>query len=182
LPAEPTVVDATVLRGFALADRMHHLAATLGGPAAVCRAVWHPDEEPGWCGQGRSELTRSITVQECRAQDDRRSGQDRAVAQRISQQLTTVRLLRDAGDLFIVDLDGAEEQLYARLVSTSQASMFQLAFPLAPSAAASVAVAATRAWRLASDDEDAHKALRGCAAKRRAVTTSELLVTELART
>jgi hypothetical protein len=180
LPAEPTIVDATVLRGFALAGRMHHLVAALGGPAAVCRAVWDPDEEPGWCDQGRSELIRSLTIQERRAQDDRRSAQDRAAAQRISRQLTTVRRLRDAGDLFIVNLDDAEEQLYARLVSTSQASTFRLAFPLAPSAAASVAVAASRSWRLASDDEDAHTALRSCAPKRRAVTTSELLATELA--
>jgi hypothetical protein len=62
LPAEPTVVDATILRGFALADRMHHLPTALGGPAAVCRAVWDPDEEPGWCDQSRSELTRSLTT------------------------------------------------------------------------------------------------------------------------
>jgi hypothetical protein len=182
LPAEPTIVDATVLRGFALADRMLHLATALGGPAAVCRAVWDPDEEPGQCDQGRSELMRSLTIQERRAQDDRRSAQDRAAAQRISRQLTIVRRLRDGGNLVVIDLDDAEEQLYARLVSTSQASMFRLAFPLAPSAAASVAVAATRAWRLASDDEDAHKALRSCTAKRRAVTTSELLTTELAGT
>jgi hypothetical protein len=175
LPAEPTVVDATVLRGFALVDRMHHLAAALGSPAAVCRAVWDPDEEPGQCDQGRSELTRSLTVQQRRAQDERRSAQDRAAAKRISQQLAAVRRLHDAGDLVIVDLDSDEEQLYARLVSTSQTPTFRLAFPLAPSAAASVAVAATRAWRLASDDEDARTALRSLAAQRRAGTTSELL-------
>ncbi len=178
MPAEPTVVDATVLRGFALADRLHHLAAALGGPAAVCRAVWDPDEEPGQCDQGRSELTRSLTIQQRRAQDERRSPQERAAAKRISQQLTTVQRLRDAGDLVVVDLDDDEEQLYARLVSTGQALTFRLAFPLAPSAAASVAVAATRAWRLASDDEDAHTALRGIAAQQQPVTTDELLATD----
>ena len=66
-------------------------------------------------------------------------------------------------------------------MSTSQAPTFRLAFPLAPSAAASVAVAATRAWRLASDDEDARTALRNVAAQRLAVATSELLATDAAR-
>jgi hypothetical protein len=180
LPAEPTIIDATVLRTFALGGRMHHLAGVLGGPAAVCRAVWDPDEEPGQYDQGQSELIRSLTIQHRRAQDDRRSAQERAAARHISRQFTTVRRLHDAGDLIIIDLDDAEEQLYARLVSTSQISSFRLTFPLAPSAAASVAVAATRAWRLASDDEDAHTALRSCAARRRAVTTSELLATDAA--
>jgi hypothetical protein len=180
LPAEPTVVDATVLRGFALAERMHHLAAALGGPAAVCRAVWDPDEEPSQCDQGRSEFARSLAIQQRRAQDDRRSPQDRAAAQRVSQQLATVQRLRDLGDLVVVDLDDTEEQLYARLVSTNHAPTFRLAFPLAPSSAASVAVAATRAWRLASDDEDAHTALRSLAAQRQPVTTPELLATAVA--
>jgi len=52
-----------------------------------------------------------------------------------------------------------------------------LARTLAPSAAASVALAATRGWRLASDERDAHKALFSCVRNRRAVTSSELLAT-----
>jgi hypothetical protein len=175
LPAEPTVVDATVLRRFALADCIDRLPAALGGPAAVCRAVWDPDEEPGICDQGRSELTRSIAVQQRRRQDGRRTAQDRAAARHRSQQLGTVRGLYDAGGLFVVDLDDAEEQLCAELVSRYRAPAFRLTFPLAPSAAASVAVAATRTWRLASDDEDAHTAARSLAGDHQLVTGAELL-------
>jgi hypothetical protein len=177
LPAEPTVVDATVLRRFALGDLLHRLPAALGGPAAVCRAVWDPDEEPGICDQGRSELTRSIALQQHRCQDERRTPQDRAVALHLSQQLASVRLLYDTDGLVVVDLDDTEEQLCAELVSRHRALAFRLAFPLAPSAAVSVAVAATRAWRLASDDQDAHTALSSLAGNHLVVTSSELLLT-----
>lgn len=177
MPAEPTVVDATVLRRFALSDRIHELPTALGGPAAVCRAVWDPDEEPGICDQGRSELTRSVAVQQRRCQDGRRTAQDREAAQQLSQQLAAVGSLHDSGGLLVVDLDDAEEQLCAELVSRQRASAFRLAFPLAPSAAASVAVAATRTWRLASDDQDAHTALRSLAGNHPAVTSTELLPT-----
>jgi hypothetical protein len=177
LLAEPTIVDATVLRCFAMADRIHRLPAALGGPAAVCRAVWDPDEEPGICDQGRSELTRSIAVQQHRHQDGRRTAQDREAARHLSQQLATVRSLHDSGGLLVVDLDDTEEQLCAELVSRHRTSAFRLAFPLAPSAAASVAVAATRTWRLASDDQDAHTALSSLAGNHLVVTSSELLRT-----
>ena len=181
MPAEPTVVDATVLRRFALADRIHRLPAALGGPAAVCRAAWDPDEEPGICDQGRSELTRSIAVQHHRYQDGRRTAQDREAARRLSQQLATVGSLHDRAGLLVVDLEDTEEQLCAELVSRHRASAFRLPFPLAPSAAASVAVAATRTWRLASDDQDAHTALRSLAGNHRVVTSSELLQTRQAQ-
>lgn len=175
MPAEPIVVDATVLRRFALADRIHELPAALGGPAAVCRAVWDPDEEPGICDQGRSELTRSIAVQHHRYQDGRRTAQDRAAARHLCQQLATVRSLHDSGGLLVIDLDDPEAQLCAELVSRHRASAFGLTFPLAPSAAGSVAVAATRSWRLASDDQDAHTALRSLTGPHLVVTSSELL-------
>ena len=177
MPAEPTVVDATVLRRFALTDSIDRLPAALGGPAAVCRAVWDPDEEPGICDQGRSELTRSIAVQQHRSQDGRRTAQDRAAARHLSQQLATVGSLHDTGGLLVVDLDETEEQLCAELVSRHRTSAFRLTFPLAPSAAASVAVAATRTWRLASDDQDAHTALTSLAGNHPVVTSSELLPT-----
>jgi hypothetical protein len=181
LPAEPTIVDATVLRCFALADRTHRLSAALASPAAVCRAVWDPDEQPGLCDRGRSELTRSIAVQQRRSHDDRRTAQERAAAQQLSQQFAGIRDLYDTGGLLVVDLDSTEEQLYAELVTRQRTSAFRLAFPLAPSAAASVAVAATRAWRLASDDEDAHTALRSCAGNCPVVTSHKLLATRAAR-
>lgn len=63
------------------------------------------------------------------------------------------------GELEVVDLGDDELELFAALTSAESARELGLKLPLGAGEAACVAVAVTRGWTLATDDQDALRAL-----------------------
>lgn len=176
MPAEPTVVDATVLNRFAAAEQISALPAALGVPGAVCRLVWDP-EEPAGNDDFRSEITRTAAIQRRRANERRRPPADRDRARRLAEEYDNLERLHANGDLVVVELDDEERQLAARLMSAEHAIGLGLFFGLAPSAAGSVTIAVNREWEMASDDNDAERALKALRPGRMMITTETLLAT-----
>ena len=160
MQGDPTVVDATVLNCFAAAERMRDLPVALGGPGAVCRAVWDPDEPAGGDERFRGEINRTSAVHRQRSDERRRSAEGRVRARRLANEYADIERLHARGDLLVVDLDDEERQLAAHLMSPEHTRAINLPFGLAASAAGSVALAISREWEFASDDSDACRTLR----------------------
>jgi hypothetical protein len=176
LSAEPTVVDATVLNRFAAAERIKALPTALGGPGAVCRSVWDPCEPVG-DDEFRSEIARTAAVQRRRADERRRPAADRERARRVAEEYDDLERLHANGNLIVLDLDDEERRLAAQLMSPDHATGLGLPFGLAPSAAGSVTIAVNRDWEMASDDNDAARALSALRPGRSMITAETLLAT-----
>lgn len=155
---EPAVVDTVVLRYFLFVDRQDLLVALLGRPLMVPLVVFDPEE--GDVPEGAmSELTRSIHIQARWSADVARLGGIRATAARNADRLRRIREMLMGGDVEPVRLGDEELDLFARLTSRDTARELGLSFALQAGEAACVALAVGRGWVLATDDQDALRAL-----------------------
>ncbi len=155
---EPAVVDTVVLRYFLFVARQGLLVALLGRPLMVPRVVFDPDEgevpEPAM-----SEMTRSIRFQRAAAADPGRLPAARAGAATNADRLRGVYGMYQQGDIEVVGLEPDELELFARLTSGEGVKELGLPFALQAGDAACLALAVKRGWVLATDDQDALKAL-----------------------
>lgn len=155
---EPAVVDTVVLRYFLFVARQDLLVALRGRPLMVPRVVFDPDE--GDVPEAAmSELTRSIRFQRRAAADSGRLAAARTRAATNAERLGAVYEMHARGDAEVVDLETEELELFARLTSTDGARELGLNFSIQAGEAACVALAVKRGWVLATDDQDALKAL-----------------------
>jgi hypothetical protein len=155
---EPAILDTVVLRYFLLVERTDLLSALLGNPLYVPRVVFDPDEAEA-PEAAKSEIGRSIWFQERVAQDRGRLKEARARAARNAQRLREIRRLHANGVIAVVDLTDEELRVFADLSSVEGARGLGLNLALGPGEAACLAVAVSRGWVLATDDQDALRAL-----------------------
>ena len=156
-PDNPVIVDTVVLRYFLLAGQFDLLAEVLEDQIMVSRIVYDPVDE------GRdvvhSEMDRSIQFQERRAANLELSADERERAWRFASRLAMIYDLHTSIRIAIADMSRQERELYAKLVSPDHSHEYGLAFPLGDGEAASIAIAVERECTLATDDNDALKAL-----------------------
>lgn len=169
------VVDTVVLRYFLLVDQADLLLGLLGTPLGVPRIIFDPDE--GDIPEtARSEITRSIAFQRRGAGDPARDDNSRLVAATNAERLERVAEIHANGEILILDMTAAELEVLGSLTSPSGCKAFGLVFPLDAGEAACIAIAVTRALVLATDDNDALKALRALASSHPYERIRKLLV------
>ena len=157
-PDKSVIVDTVVLRYFLLVERFDLLAQVLGGRMSTSRIVYDPgdlDKEVV-----HSEMAKSIQVQNMRSADPKRSREERERAKMFAERLSNIQDCCRSGRILIVDMSQRERSVYARLSSEDNIGEYDIAFPLGDGEAASIAIAVERGWTLATDDNDALKALR----------------------
>ncbi len=152
------VVDTVVLRYFLLVGRQDLLVTLLGRPLMVPRAVFDPDEGDV-SEDAMSEITRSILVQGRWARDLGFHRQRRDQFARNAKRLAAVHQMHRRGKLRVADLDDRELDTFGRLTSKQGAHTLGLRLPLGPGEAACIALAVSRSYVLATDDQDALRAL-----------------------
>lgn len=154
----PAVLDTVVLRYFLFVGRGDLLLRLLGEPLIVPRTVFDPDEGDV-PEDAMSEITRSIRFQRRVSEDPARLPEARKRAARNAARLEEVRNLHARGRIRVQELDDTELELFARLTSRDGARELGLRFAREAGEAASVALAIERGWVLATDDQDALRAL-----------------------
>ncbi len=158
-PKPDTIVDTVVLRYFLLVEQTDLLLQLVGSPLAVPRVIFDPDEADDLPEEMMSELRRSITVQQARSTELGRSRQGREDAALKAARLDAVFDLDRAGSLAVIDMSDEERDLFGRILDRESAAQFGLHVPLDIGEAACVAIAVHRQWHLATDDDDALRAV-----------------------
>lgn len=154
---QPSILDTVVLLYFLLAGQEALLTRLLGAPLRVSLAVYDPEERslpPQALRHSDllSEMRQAIRHYEVAARSDPESSELLARIRRVDP-------LYEQGELEVVALSADERILAARLQSRREAADFGLRVPLGPGEAACVAVAFTRGWTVATDDNAALTAL-----------------------
>ncbi len=152
------VLDTGVLLYFLLTGQDRHLRDLVGDPLRVPRSVYDPDDRTLRDSARQrvgllSEMRQSIDYYERAARRGDRTPE-------LVDRVRLVDRLYDEGRLEVVDLTDAELILSARMQSRAHVETFGPASPLGAGEAACVAIAHHRGWILATDDNDALKALR----------------------
>jgi hypothetical protein len=171
-----TIVDTVILMYFLFAQEAELLLDLVGRPVAVPRIVYDPDEGAVIPRAARSEITHSIEYQRGIATDRAR---DEAVCRRAranAERLQSIRDLHTAGALTTVDLLPDELRVVSSLTSPSGCKAFNLKFPLGAGEAACLAVSVKRDLVLATDDNDALKALASIPGAHRYQRIRKLLI------
>lgn len=170
-----SVVDTVVLRYFLLVDQVDLLFELLGRPLGVPRIIFDPDE--GDIPEtARSEIARSVVFQRRVASDPVRDDNSRFVAATNAERLERVAEIHASGKILTLDMTATELKILGSLTSPSGCKAFGLVFPLDAGEAACIAIAVKRALVLATDDNDALKALRALASSHPYERIRKLLV------
>jgi hypothetical protein len=152
------VVDTVVLRYFLFADRVDVLLELVGAPIVVPRIIFDPDDAEAPAA-AKSELTASVAHQRKLATDPTRDPDEQALADLRAERLSRVGEMFDNGDLVVFDMTEEERRMMAQLTSPSGCKAFGIKFPLQAGEAACIAIAVHRRLTIATDDNDALKAL-----------------------
>ncbi|MBK5222015.1 MAG: hypothetical protein JJE52_03885 [Acidimicrobiia bacterium] len=159
LPAASCVVDTVVLRYFLMADEVDLLLRVVGSPIAVPTIVFDPEEPPEAGDAAKSEIALSIAYQRQASRDPARDRESRGESERAAERLARTADLHAVGDLVVLDLTETELELLGRATSPTGCRTFGLRFPLHAGEAACLALAVERNLVLATDDQDALRAL-----------------------
>lgn len=178
MPEPPkTAVDTVILRYFLFVQEAELLLDIVGRPIAVPRIVYDPDEGPLVPNAARSEITRSIEYQSGAAKDRGRDEAARVQANANAERLQLIRDLHTARAVATIDLLPDELKLVSSLTSPSGCKAFNLKFPLDAGEAACLAISVKRDLMLATDDNDALKALASFPGTRPYERIRKLLIT-----
>lgn len=155
---QPSILDTVVLLYFLLVGQEALLTRLLGEPLRVPLAVYDPEErslppEALRHSDLLSEMRQAIRHYEVAARADPEGSE-------LLARLRPVDSMYEQGKLEVVELGADERTLAARLQSRREAADFGLRVPLGPGEAACVAVAFTRGWTVATDDNAALTAVR----------------------
>lgn len=156
-PDKPVIVDTVVLRYFLLTERFDLLAQVLGSRITASRIVYDPGDLDRDIVHG--EMAISIRVQNGRSADFKPSREEREQAKMFAERLSAIHDYCRSGLISVVDMSLRERSIYSRLGSEDNIGEYDIAFPLGGGEAASIAIAVERGWTLATDDNDALKAL-----------------------
>jgi predicted nucleic acid-binding protein len=154
-PAEPQViVDTVVVNYFLVVGRFEVLRRVLGGAVQVPRAVFDPDEDAAMRDEALSELRRGLRFHQRRSTDLEAAPELRDRSKQALQYFRQLPGFAQRRHLVTVTLSAEEMRMYARLRSADYVKRFRLVAGLGAGEAAAVAIAASRSWRLATDDQD----------------------------
>lgn len=156
-PDTPVIVDTVVLRYFLLVEQFDLLAQVLGDRITASRIVYDPGDLDKVIVH--SEMAQSIQVQNTRNADPKRSREEKERAKMFTERLSNIHDCCRSGRISVVDMSQRERSIYSRLCSEDNIGEYDIAFPLGDGEAASIAIAVERGWTLATDDNDALKAL-----------------------
>ncbi len=151
----PVICDTVVVHYFVAVGRFELLAGVLGGAVHVPTAVFDPDEDTDLADEALSELRRGLKFHQRQSADTKIPDQRR---KRSVAALPHFRKLDDHaadGSLHAVPLTGAELSQFAQLRTLEHVRQFGLKAPLGRGEAAMLAIAASRGWGYATDDNDA---------------------------
>jgi len=154
-----TIVDTVVIRYFLLVEEEDLLLNLLGQAVAVPRVIYDPEEDNDVPELARSEITRSIATQQRNSRDLARDREIRVQAERNATRLLSIHRLHADSLVIVLDLTEEELRIVSSLTSPSGCQAFGLKFPLGAGEAACLAIAVSRNYVLATDDNDALKAL-----------------------
>lgn len=154
---EPVVCDTVVVNYFLAVGRIEILADAVGGSALVPRAVFDPEEPDGIGEEALSELRRGLRLHERRARDPEVEDLLRARSQRALPHFQQLPELARSGLLQVTDLSNDELELYVRFRDPHFTIEFEVPTGLGSGEAAVLALAQSRGWRVATDDQDAIK-------------------------
>lgn len=177
MPEPPrTVVDTVILMYFLFVEEAELLLDLAGSPVAVPRIVYDPDEGDMIPETALCEIARCIEFQQSIATDRARDEDSRRRARTNAQRLQSIRDLHASGALTTVDMLPRELRLVSGLTSPSGCKAFNLKFPLDAGEAACLAIAVERDLVLATDDNDALRALTSFPGKRSYERIRKLLI------
>lgn|SRR5579884_95290 len=159
----PVVADTVVVNYFLAVGAFDLLRVLLGGAVQIPRTVFDPDEPDDVAEEAASELRRGLRLHRHRATDRGTVVELRERSGRALPHFETLPGLVSRGALVVLDLGGDELVTFARLRDASFVSRFSLVAGLGRGEAAALAIALSRGYDLATDDEDAIKAAAGLA-------------------
>ena len=151
------IIDTVVLLYFLLVKETDLLCALLGQPLQVPLAVYDPeDRTPPPAALHRSdllsEMRQSIRHYEHAVTSD-------GLPNPLATTVGYVDMLYDQGALVPVPMT-PDERLLATRLQSSEVADYGLSVPLGAGEAACIAISYHRGWTIATDDNDALKALR----------------------
>jgi predicted nucleic acid-binding protein len=158
------ICDTTPVRIFAVVGRVELLVDALGGEVIVPRQVLDPDDD----FEGPPSLLSEIGRSE-RFFLKRQSSDEARVA------WSRLAALRTRSDIRVVDFEGREFERYLELVDPALARAYDLAVPLGPGEAATIAIAEARGYLAVADDWGARRVLQAIAPAVELVTSRDLL-------
>ena len=157
------VADTVVVNYFVAVGEFELLRQLLGGCVQVPRAVFDPDEPEDIADEAASELRRGLRLHQFRAKD---RGIGKELRERSARALPHLERLADHashGEIVALQLSLDEMRIYARLRDAQYVTRYGPVTGLGHGEAAAIAIAVTRGFGFASDDQDAIKVARALA-------------------
>lgn len=146
---DPAVCDATAIRFFAVVGQFDLLVEALGAPVRVPRQVFDPEDQVDTPGTLVSEIGNSERYFR------NRSSRDPAATEKWGR----LTLLRQRGDVEVLDLTDEEDAAYTDLTSRAFTRTQGMAGPLGRGESAVIAIAESRGYRAVIDDGPARRVL-----------------------
>ena len=156
-PERPVVADTVVVNYFLAVGAFHLLRALLGGAVQIPRAVFDPDEPDDVAEEAASELRRGLRLHQHRSADRGIGSELRERSARALPHFETLSGIASRRELVVLDLSSDELTSFARLRDATFVSQFSLVAGLGRGEAAALAIAISRGYDLATDDQDAIK-------------------------
>lgn len=154
------VADTVVVNYFLSVGAFDVLASLLGGVVFVPRAVFDPDEPEEIADAAASELRAGLRFHRRRVGDERVPVVLRARSERALPHFETLPTLTESGRLVALELNDDELRRFVQLRSADYVRQFTRVAGLGRGEAAALAIALTRGWALATDDQDAIEVAR----------------------
>lgn len=154
-PREPdVVVDTVVVNYFLSVGAFDVLAQLLGGAVYVPRSVFDPDEPEDVVDNAVSELGAGLRLHRRRTADEKIPAVLRERSERALPHFETLPSLATSGRLVALELSEDELRLFAKLRNVDYVRQFARVAGLGRGEAAALAIAHTRGYGLATDDQD----------------------------
>jgi predicted nucleic acid-binding protein len=176
-PSErPVVCDTVVVNYFLAVGQIELLTQLLGGSVQIPRTVFDPEEPDDIADEAASELRQGLRLHRRRTEGDGVGGELRARSERALPHFERLPALAREGPLAILEMTADELALYAQLRDRQHVRQYGLIVGLGRGEAAALAIALTREFDVATDDQDAIRVLQAISPELRALRIRRLLI------
>lgn len=155
-----TVADTVVVNYFLSVGAFDLLASLLGGVVCVPRAVFDPEAPEEIADAAASELRAGLRFHRRRVGDERVPVVLRARSERALPYFEMLPALDESGRLVALELNDDELRRFGELRNVDYVRQFARVAGLGRGEAAALAIALSRGWALATDDQDAIEVAR----------------------
>lgn len=176
LSERSVVCDTVVVNYFLAVGQIELLAETLGGTIRIPRAVFDPEEPAGVADEVASELTKGLRLHRRRTETGAAEGELQARSARALPHFERLPQLCADGLLDVLEMTADELATYAQLRDREHVTQFGLIAALGRGEAAALAIARSRRFDVATDDQDAIRALVALAPDLQVLRIRQLLV------